>query len=453
MTVPYIFADASQSIPLAELDANFAAVSNTDGISYDPPFSNSTVETITAKFSQYVSVVDFGADPTGQIPSDSAIQNALNSGQKSIYFPQGTYLITSTLTVPKGISIYGSGYENTILNGYALSNTSPIFYLTGGDQFSTINNLQFIGQASGSKSIGIKTTNGYLVSYTNLRFVNLSYGLLLDESGSCLIQNCTFSNCLFGAKCTGGSGYTFSFNNFNYGTDTGIQVDVSPTSGYPTGIVVSQCLFTSNIGVRVPLATGSYGGHSFTADNCYFEGDLNFSTVTQPFRIGNEGSGNPISIASITNCRMALSNSTASAFNNINTMIFSGNISGTNVAFSSGVLQLTLSNNVYVSGLTNGAVNTVFIDNLSNFIFLSDRLTPISDATSVLGDNTHRWKNVYSSNGMILGTNIVITTGSGSPQSVVTAPVGSLYLRNDGGANSTLYVKESGTGNTGWVAK
>jgi hypothetical protein len=44
-------------------------------------------------------------------------------------------------------------------------------------------------------------------------------------------------------------------------------------------------------------------------------------------------------------------------------------------------------------------------------------------------------------------------TGSGSPEGVVTAAIGSLYTRTDGGLLSTLYVKESGAGNTGWVAK
>lgn len=44
-------------------------------------------------------------------------------------------------------------------------------------------------------------------------------------------------------------------------------------------------------------------------------------------------------------------------------------------------------------------------------------------------------------------------TGTGSPESVVTAPVGSIYLRTDGGSGTSFYVKESGTGNTGWVAK
>lgn len=43
--------------------------------------------------------------------------------------------------------------------------------------------------------------------------------------------------------------------------------------------------------------------------------------------------------------------------------------------------------------------------------------------------------------------------GEGTPEGVVVAPVGTAYLRTDGGAGTTLYVKESGTGNTGWVAK
>jgi hypothetical protein len=45
------------------------------------------------------------------------------------------------------------------------------------------------------------------------------------------------------------------------------------------------------------------------------------------------------------------------------------------------------------------------------------------------------------------------TSGSGSPEGVVTAIVGSFYLRTDGGAATSIYIKESGTGNTGWVAK
>lgn len=46
-----------------------------------------------------------------------------------------------------------------------------------------------------------------------------------------------------------------------------------------------------------------------------------------------------------------------------------------------------------------------------------------------------------------------IRWGDGTPEGVVVAPVGTIYLREDGGAGTVLYVKESGTGATGWVAK
>lgn len=48
---------------------------------------------------------------------------------------------------------------------------------------------------------------------------------------------------------------------------------------------------------------------------------------------------------------------------------------------------------------------------------------------------------------------VCITHGVGTPEGAITAPVGSHYLREDGGAGTTFYVKESGTGNTGWVGK
>jgi hypothetical protein len=46
-----------------------------------------------------------------------------------------------------------------------------------------------------------------------------------------------------------------------------------------------------------------------------------------------------------------------------------------------------------------------------------------------------------------------IIGGTGSPEAVVSAPVGTLYVRADGAPGATLYVKEAGSGNTGWSAK
>ncbi len=61
---------------------------------------------------------------------------------------------------------------------------------------------------------------------------------------------------------------------------------------------------------------------------------------------------------------------------------------------------------------------------------------------------------IVKTNVYLMSTNgPLITSGNGSPESAITANIGSFFLRTDGGANTTLYIKESGTGNTGWIAK
>jgi len=55
--------------------------------------------------------------------------------------------------------------------------------------------------------------------------------------------------------------------------------------------------------------------------------------------------------------------------------------------------------------------------------------------------------------GFAASQSLYVRFGSGSPEGVVTAPIGAFYSRTDGGAGTSLYVKESGTGNTGWIAK
>jgi len=61
---------------------------------------------------------------------------------------------------------------------------------------------------------------------------------------------------------------------------------------------------------------------------------------------------------------------------------------------------------------------------------------------------------VYAlSNGAIGVGGVLIRSGAGSPEGALTANIGSLYLRTDGDAGTTLYIKESGTGSTGWVVK
>jgi hypothetical protein len=51
-----------------------------------------------------------------------------------------------------------------------------------------------------------------------------------------------------------------------------------------------------------------------------------------------------------------------------------------------------------------------------------------------------------------VANNVGIFTGSGSPEGAVIAGVGSMYLNRAGGTDTTMYTKNSGAGNTGWVA-
>jgi len=54
---------------------------------------------------------------------------------------------------------------------------------------------------------------------------------------------------------------------------------------------------------------------------------------------------------------------------------------------------------------------------------------------------------------VIAAGTVQLISGTNTPEGAIAANVGSLFLRTNGGASTTLYVKESGTGNTGWVAK
>jgi len=87
---------------------------------------------------------------------------------------------------------------------------------------------------------------------------------------------------------------------------------------------------------------------------------------------------------------------------------------------------------------------------------VTSSLIPSTSTTADLGTPIgllgSYWYNLYV-NTIQLEAGPTWTSGSGTPEGTVTASVGSLYTDTSGGTGSTLYVKESGTGNTGWVAK
>lgn len=60
---------------------------------------------------------------------------------------------------------------------------------------------------------------------------------------------------------------------------------------------------------------------------------------------------------------------------------------------------------------------------------------------------------LLNNSGLVFGAGLVqMLVGSGSPEGVVTAPVGSVYTQINGTAGKTLWVKESGVAAIGWAS-
>ena len=142
-------------------------------------------------------------------------------------------------------------------------------------------------------------------------------------------------------------------------------------------------------------------------------------------------------------------NFTNSAFQDLVTNLY--NASGTvgakiTVQFASNG-GATATNNIvsYGSAMGAGLDNVIEMGNANGKV----RVTTAGNISATTGN----FIVAASGKGISFPGSLLWSTGSGSPESVVTAPVGSMYTRSDGGAGTTLYVKESGTGNTGWVAK
>jgi len=157
--------------------------------------------------------------------------------------------------------------------------------------------------------------------------------------------------------------------------------------------------------------------------------------------------------------------------------------SGSNGAFSIGdvghaVNKLWMNKQIKYVNVNDLATNLPWIDHVQTWNdacagcvtftgFKSNITDTSSNAASLLMDlqvgGVSKFKIDKSGNVTIAGStnvtshcyaaNVCDFFGSGSPETVLSANVGSTYRRTDGGANATFYVKESGTGNTGWAPK
>lgn len=152
-----------------------------------------------------------------------------------------------------------------------------------------------------------------------------------------------------------------------------------------------------------------------------------------------------------------IGNSAGSAAATLNFATSSGVVDGFQINRASGVDGITTVFQKGAGDLRLGTAGTgvldIFTNNASRWQFTDSALQPAADNTYTLGSSTRRLSNLFASAIINLDSaNTTIRSATGSPEGVVTAPVGSLYLNRTGGASVTAYLKESGSGNTGWKA-
>jgi hypothetical protein len=162
---------------------------------------------LQSKLDEYVSVLDFGADPTGTNPCDRAIQTAVTatymnshdsgadlSYKKILHFPAGTYKFTGTVYLPPYISIQGEGSDNTLLKTVNTSGNNTIFKTRSIDPV-TKDFLRPLTSLSGPVS-GVSISDMSFVYDTSVPIYSLttvSTALLnLDMTQYSEVRNCKF---------------------------------------------------------------------------------------------------------------------------------------------------------------------------------------------------------------------------------------------------------------------
>ena len=114
-------------------------------VSYQPPFTGSVATNVEAKLAQYVSILDFGADPTGGIDSRAAIQAALNTGG-GVFVPNGTYVVSAPLLFTNGASLVGESIFSAKIKYTGTAICCDLFTVTG----CSVENLSLLTDMAGT---------------------------------------------------------------------------------------------------------------------------------------------------------------------------------------------------------------------------------------------------------------------------------------------------------------
>lgn len=408
-------------------------------------------------------VLDFGADPTGVADSTSAIQAALNSGAGSVYLPEGTYLF-STLTVNKNTRLHGASTRTSILKHTGAATAIQCVY-SGSEpdgSSSYIDAGWFIFEdfellANGTVGFDVGKTRSSFTMFNRLYMRH-------RQDGGTYTVGAVAINCDNTPWISSYSTYLSKIHHcFIRGFETAVNLQ-DTVNGWEinrlwtieclkqivlsdvTGISTIDCYFESGLAAAKGFVFLSGGGNQINIVGVSFEltnvaatqyaydftAGGTWETITvvgAKYLIQSDGNG-------VNNRR--ITGTPPDSFVELNRTYTSSTYGTIPMLWAPGVDASTpfqVPSTIRAGGFQQGLGKVLLGRNDTDAVSVSFEIDALTNF-KIENSNDVKW-----------------LTGAGSPEGVVTAAVGSLYTRINGSTNTTLYVKESGTGNTGWVAK
>lgn len=227
-----------------------------------------------------VSVKDFGAVGDGVADDTSAFQAAIDS-KKSLYIPDGVYLISSTLaiTATDSLCIAGNnfGHVNDQTTGSVIKFTgsaSPAIRVQGGAIGAKISGLFLDIQDSSSD--GFDFGGAWYLKLQDCVVRNARYGVYLHYdtpdyfSGVAELTSCYFSKCTNGIKTSKVDINVVKVDNCTFFDGVnGVLIGDSGSASSVRNFIVRDSLFEANTGYDVGVVAG--GAQQLLVDGNYFE--------------------------------------------------------------------------------------------------------------------------------------------------------------------------------------
>jgi Pectate lyase superfamily protein len=167
-----LLASQAEALTFKRSDATYAAPTGPE-VNLTQSGTGATVRTLASKLAEWVSVTDFGADPTGVADSTTAVANAYNRvaamGGGTLYFPPGTFSMTAMPTIAQnGVTVQCSGAS--VNGGTRLSQTSTsgdFLTITGAHDW--VKDCYFAPSAIVTSGYQIKFSGSYHPGLSNVR--------------------------------------------------------------------------------------------------------------------------------------------------------------------------------------------------------------------------------------------------------------------------------------------